>query len=94
MARVAWVIGPLLCGTGHVSGIVGWVWVVFGVPRVVFLLVLPISPRSGAGGDLDKNWQYLPGSRTASFAVLNVSLFRVHFLCPTPVAGGHGDDFL
>ena len=32
---------PIICGTGHASGVVGSVEVVFGVFRVIFLLALP-----------------------------------------------------
>ena len=44
---LVWVIGPLLCGTGRVSGVtvVGWVQVVLDVFRVIIILFV-CAPES------------------------------------------------
>ena len=59
---LVWVIGPLICGTGHVPTVVGWVFgVVLDFLRVIFLLVFDIhfslfhispSPSSPVAGDM------------------------------------------
>ena len=43
LSGLTWVIiRPPICGTGHVSRVVGWVKVVLGVFRVIFLLLIGI----------------------------------------------------
>ena len=81
VSGLVWVIGPLICGTRHVSGNFVWVKVVYGIFRGILLLRNADPPRSGAGVDLDKNdCAYGTQDRLAFCAIL--SLFCRHFLAP------------
>ena len=42
VSGLVWVIGPLICGTGPVSGVVDWVQMVLVVFGVIFLLVFGV----------------------------------------------------
>ena len=59
-SKLVWVIGPLICGTGHVCGVLVCVQLGFGVFRVIFLLVLSIPPL-GSWGRSGKNWPRMLG---------------------------------
>ena len=87
VSGLVWVSGPLHCGTGRVSGVLVWVQVFFGVFRIIFFLVLPIPPHSGAGGDLDKIGNAYWGARDRLTFFVYCSLFRRHSRS-SPLAGG------
>ena len=87
VSGLVWVIGPLIGGTGRVSRVVVWVWVVFGVLRFIFLLVFDIHfcfsmhlPRLSL--PLRVPWRWL------SLAISSCPLrLRLPFIFLTYVAG-------
>ena len=51
VSGLVWVVRPLICGTGHVFGVLVWVQVAYyGAFRVIFLFRPADSPRLGNRG--------------------------------------------
>ena len=86
VSGLVWVIG-LICGTGHVSGVVaGFRWFL-AYSVLCFLLVLPTPPRSGAGGDLGNIANTALGTGSPRFLCQHCA-FPLTLSRPTHIAGG------